>query len=194
MTPIADAIAQTAKDVEAIRRTLSNGEYRLVPSPASLRVSWFPDFPSDSEQLLSDYSAGTPDPEISRDFEDEVRAFREFLEDGSPCRSGLDAIKLPPDADRFMSGLNRRAEAMSLWDRLAVPVRVKGNVAYRIWAPRDVFGTPIVHSVPLPLFVAGVCQKTAEDYVTILQFKEQLAKWRAGALILGVLLVISLLR
>lgn len=92
-----------------------------------------------------------------------------------------------------MSGLNRRAEAMSLWDRLAVPVRVKGDVAYRIWAPRDVFGTPIVHSVPLQLFVAGVCQKTAEDHVAILQFKEQLARWRTGALVLGALLVMRLL-
>lgn len=91
---MADAIDQSAKDVEAIRSTLSNGEYRLIPSPASLRVSWFPDFPSDNEQLLSDYSAGTPDPELSRDFEEEVRAFQEFLEDGSPSSSGLDASSL----------------------------------------------------------------------------------------------------
>lgn len=180
------------REVEEIRQTLHDGENRIVAAPVSLRASWFPEYahPSANDQLFSDYAASDPEPELARELEEEVGAFRDFLERGNQPGADSGQPGLPPAALSMMAGMNRRAQALSLWDRYAVPVRVRGARAYRIWAPRDVLGTPIIKSVPLPSYVAGVCERTAEDYLAIIQLNQKLSRWRTAATILGGLLIL----
>ena len=184
-------INQSEQDIEAIRSALRDGQERLVWSPVSLGVSWFSLQPSDDEQLMSNYGVGAFDPDFAHVFEEEVRAVQGYLED-APDEVGVadPAAHQSPAALALMKSLNVRARAISIWERIAVPIRIKDGRAYRIWAPRDVLGTPIVKSVPISAFVVDVCRKTAEDHVVILQLQQRLVIWRAAAVLLGVFLLL----
>ena len=182
------------RDIHSIWQRLKDGNFRLVAAPVSLRASWFPESPSEHDLLLSGYSFGELYKELRPDFDEEVNALYEFLEQPS-ANDVPDLITQTTSrpGDMLMAGLNRRAEALSLWERVAVPIRVRGDRAYRIWAPRDVFGAPVVKSVALSEFIAGVCEKTAQDYLEIVQLRERVTKWRAAVIALGVLLTLRML-
>ena len=61
-----------------------------------------------------------------------------------------------------MAAADRRARALKLWEQVAFPYRRRGAVVYRIFAPRDIFGSPIVDAMSLDEFIWHISFKLTE--------------------------------
>ena len=58
---------------------------------------------------------------------------------------------------------------------------------FRIWAPRDVMGSPIIKNIPIDVFINAVARQTASDLIENERIKKLLEKWRGAALLLGII-------
>ena len=135
----------------------------------------------------------TPAPEIEKAFYDEVGAIRDSLKDASHIPALAGWQKGSTGAARtMMMGLNTQADALGIWDRIAIPVRRRGDLVFRILAPRDVMGSPIVQALHIDYYIRGVSTKTAEDAACISRLTEKLNRWRVASLVLGVIVTVLL--
>jgi hypothetical protein len=91
-----------------------------------------------------------------------------------------------------MMGLNTQADALGIWDKIAIPIRRRGDLVFRILAPRDVMGSPIVEALPVDHYIRGVSVKTAEDAASINHLTEMLNRWRNTSIVLGAILALLL--
>jgi len=178
--------------IEAVRGKLNCGAERIADSPAALRWSWWPTEPDIQDQILSDYGAATDYSEIENEFQSEVAAIRESLKSlGHDTRLANwqkgSSSKVAP----LWTGLNRSADALALWDHFGMPVRRRGNLVFRIWAPREVMGgAPIIKALPLDLYIPAVTQKTAVDAAEIARLQTGLSRWRGVSAAVGMALLI----
>ena len=70
---------------------------------------------------------------------------------------------------------------------IAIPVRRRGEQVFRILAPRDVMGSPIVQTLHVDHYIRGVSIKTAEDAAYIGGLTKKVSRWRLTSLVLGVI-------
>jgi hypothetical protein len=95
-------------------------------------------------------------------------------------------------ATQMYKSLNQRSTAISLWEQIAFPLRRLGDIVFRIRAPRDVFGTPIIEAVLVDDFIRGVSLHTVSDKQKISRLQKRLTAWKliaAGASAGAVLLL-----
>lgn len=181
-------MSEEASALESIRQGLKEGEYRLTNSSVPLRLSWFPDYlkPDFVEEIYgvktgegaAEHSDGKA--EVESEFWEELNAFKEMLRKGSPEGGELadwQDVDIPA-ARRMYRSLNRKAEALSLWDQYAVPLRYKNGRIYRIWSPKDVMNPPIIRSLPIHAFLSMLCVRTASDSLEIANLKKRVEFWQ----------------
>lgn len=142
--------------------------------------------------MVSDYSIDSGNDALENEFREEVQAIREILDELGHEPELADWQKSSMESGRQMLlSLNQTAEALRIWDQIGAPVRCKGNTVFRIWAPRDVMGSPIIKALPADAFINDVVEQTATDRIEIERLKTLLEKWRVAAIIFAVLIVLG---
>jgi hypothetical protein len=179
--------------ITAARSILEDGEARIADAPAPFRATWWPGKPDFRQELLSDYGMPTPLPELEKVFYEEVGAIRKSLKDldHTPALAAWQNESTGAPR-RMMMDLNTQADALGIWDQIAIPVRRRGDLVFRILAPRDVMGSPIVQGLHIDHYIRGVSTKTAEDAARIGRLTEKLNCWRLASLVLGVIVTLLL--
>jgi hypothetical protein len=120
---------------------------------------------------------GTDFPDLEKEFQEEVEGITEALKE---LGWKLDA----PDApSRLNQTLKLRATALSIWAEIAMPIRRRGEIIFRLWPPRDVFGSPIIQSLPLDEYLIGATMISAEYSLQIKRLTESLRTWRLTAIL-----------
>jgi len=128
---------------------------------------------------------------LEKEFREELQAIRETLDQLGHEPELADWQKSSSDAGRrVMQSLNQSAEALNIWDQIGVPIRRRGSTVFRIWAPRDVMGSPIIKTLPIDAFLIGAAEQTATDRIEIDRFKKLFENWRIAAIILAIILVL----
>jgi hypothetical protein len=177
---------------EAIRR-LPNGEARFAAAKyplghACLGMFHGPDF---MEELNSNYGMPAANKEIEHEFLEEIATLQKIMEEADVPADWQAGAKSEA-AQRVNKGLNRRAHALQVWDWYAIPWRYKNGVIYLIWSPRDVFGSPIIHSYLVNDFLRGLAGKQEALFNQAAQNSKRLALWKNIGIIsltvLGILL------
>ncbi len=178
--------------IEAARAQLGCGAERIADVGVPLHWSWWPTQPDFHDQLLSDHAVPTDYSELENEFRAEVAAIREALKSRGHIPQSADWHEgSSPESASLWTDLNRSADALSLWDRFGMPIRRRGDLVFRLWAPRDVLGgAPIIKSLPIDLYIAGVAQKTAVDLAEIACHQAEIRRWRNIAIALGAALLI----
>jgi len=150
--------------IAAARSKLENGKARIADAPCPFRATWWPGTPGFEQELLSDYGLPTPVPELEEAFRDDVGAIRESLKEVGhiPALAGWQRGSRGV-ARTMMMSLNTQADALGIWDEIGIPVRRRGDLVFRILAPRDVMGSPIVQALHVDDYIRAVSTKTAEN-------------------------------
>lgn len=178
--------------VMRVRERLNCGPERISDAPAALRWSWWPSKPDLQDELLSDYGTDTGFHALEKEFREEVEAIRETLEELGHKPQLADWQKSSGEGGRkMMRSLNLVADALSVWDQIGVPIRRRHNIVFRIWAPHDVMGSPIIKALPIDVFINGVAEETAADRIEIQRMKKLLEKWQIAAIIFGILVAVG---
>ena len=177
--------------IRSVREKLECGSERISDAPTALRWSWWPDRPDLQDELSSDYGMNTDFHTLEKEFREELQAIRETLDQLGHEPELADWQKSSSDAGRrVMQSLNQSAEALNIWDQIGVPIRRRGSTVFRIWAPRDVMGSPIIKALPIDAFLIGAAEQTATDRIEIDHFKKLFENWRIAAIILAIILVL----
>ena len=178
--------------ITRVREKLGCGPERISDAPAALQWSWWPGKPDLQDELLSSYSIDTGFRALEKEFREEVQAIRETLDELGHEPELADWQKSSIEGGRkMMQSLNQVAGALSIWDEIGVPIRRRDNIIYRIWAPRDVMGSPIIKALPVDAFINGVTEQTASNLIEIERIKRLLKKWRVAAIIFGILVAVG---
>lgn len=185
MTPI----QPTANWIENVQTKLAHGKWRITESDVNLRLSWFPEhlnptFPDwlKSDRGIDDDDISTEELDLRRQFWQEVQALIELVPEGTEEELADWQKGAPEGLKGAYLATNRKAKALSLWDRFGVPLRIKKNRIYRIWAPRDLLiAEPIISKINAQDFLVAVCEKTAEDSGEIHRLKNKLTNWQVLA-------------
>ena len=171
-----------------VRTQLQRADDRIADKPTFLKLSWWPRSPSFDERLTSDYGSASGQPALTEEFFDEVTAIQEALE-----KLGIHAP--PPSwmgrsevAQRLGRSLNQRATALGIWDQVAIPVRFRNNQVFRIWAPDDVMGTPIVDSMSVSEYVRLSAENSAQTTRSFAACKSKLKRWQSVSVGLAIIL------
>ena len=172
--------------VTDVRSKLKDDGARIADAPRPFRETWWPGATGFGQELLSDYGVPTSFPEIERDFYDEVSAIRDSLKHAGHKPTLAEWQKVSIDAGRrLMTSLNLRVDALSVWDKIAIPVRRRGDLVFRILAPRDVTGSPIVQTLHVDHYIRGVSIETAENAACISGLTKKVSRWRLTSFVLG---------
>ena len=175
--------------VEVIQERLEDGVRRISDVPCVFRRTWWPEGPSVEQCLLSDYSMPTASPDLDKIFREEVNAISEFLE--KIDRDSQQGEAEP--AKNIMASVNGQAKALGIWDNIAFPIRREGDIVFRILAPRDVMGSPIIQKLHVDDYIRGASMRTARDAAHSDMIERQLRRWRTASLVLGLLLLLGVI-
>lgn len=152
-----------------VKKALNDDSKRmLIDTPLPFRKCWWPGSFEFRDTLMSDYGMETEHKTIENDFFHEVGAIQHAIMDEK-------------DTD-IMDGANARAHAMKIWDTMFIPLRIVDRKVYRIWAPRDIFGTPIIKELPIDTYLQAAVIREAMDINKELEAKNKSLAARWGRL------------
>jgi hypothetical protein len=185
----------TFNDVIAdVRRQLSDKGIRIAQVPTPFKLAWWPSNSTATEQyveqLHSDYGQPLGPKKLNEEFAAEVNAIHECLNTHQHDPGLAKWQRLERDdeeaeaATQMYKSLNQRATAISLWEQIAFPLRRQGDILFRIRAPRDISGSPIIDPMLVDDFIRGVSAHTVGDKQEIARLRKRLNLWKliaAGA-------------
>lgn len=178
--------------ITRVREKLGCGHERISDAPAALRWSWWPDKPDLQDELLSDYGIDAGFQVLEKEFREEVQAIRETLDElGHEPEVAAWQKSSTEGGRKMMQSMNQVARALSIWDQIGMPIRRRDNIIFRIWAPHDVMGSPIIKALPVDAFINGAAEQTASNLIEIGRIKRLLEKWRLAAIICGILAAVG---
>lgn len=181
--------------IACVRRRLLDGGVRIAEAPTLFQHVWWPNSPSFEARLASDYGIYSGPEQLNEEFDMEVMAIQECLEETGYVPDFENWQLSEGPAGRVYSSLNTRAMALSVWERIAFPLRRRGDVVYRICAPRDVLGRPLIDALIVDDFVRGISLQSANDKIDLARLKSSLVLWKrvAGAgIVASVFLLVAL--
>lgn len=175
--------------VNRVRQIRNFGPDRMADEPINRSLGWWPwpSKPDFNDYLMSDYGMNDDDADarfsaLQKEYWEEIKAIREVL----------DELEKEENGRTITDHLNQTGRAIRIWEQIGVPIRRKGDTVFKIWAPRDVMGLPIIKSMYIDWFVIGVTEHTASNYIEIEILKKKLDRWRLGAIILAIILVLAI--
>ncbi len=169
-----------ANVIDGVRRQLSDEGGRIAEAPTPFNLAWWPNSLGVNEQILSDYGVPSEPEHLTEEFDAEVKAIHECL-DKLGHAPGVAKWQKTKDqnARRTYASLNQQAEALSVWEHIAFPLRRGGDVVFRISAPREVLGArPLVDALPVDDFIRGVSSQTVRDKLELARLHKLLRLWR----------------
>jgi mRNA-degrading endonuclease toxin of MazEF toxin-antitoxin module len=92
-----------------------------------------------------------------------------------------------------MMSLNTEGDAFGIWDKIGIPIRRRGEVVFRIRAPRDVTGSPVIQDLHVDCYIRGVSIKTADDAACLAHLTGRLTGWRLTSILLAVTITLLIL-
>lgn len=168
--------------IACVRQRLSDEGIRIAETPTLFQHVWWPSSPTFEIQLSSDYGMNSGPEYLNEEFDTEVKAIQECLEESGYVPDFEKWQLSEGPAGRVYSSLNTRAMALSVWERIAYPLRRRGDVVYRICAPREILGgRPLIDAVIVDDFVRGISLQSAHDKIEFSQLKSSLILWRRVA-------------
>jgi len=173
---------------EAIRR-LPNGESRLAVSHLPLGYACLGEFdvPDISERLSSDYGVPSRNEEIEKQYYEEITTIGAIMEEADvPIRLADWQSKV--ECVEKMRGLNRRAYAIRMWHWYAIPWRFCNDSVHVIHCPRDLLGSPIIHSYPAADFLRALAEEMEKRHEESEKLERQLSIWRTFGIVVLILL------
>lgn len=168
-------------EIELAREAVKNGRNRFWDTPVNFRLSWFPEFlqPDMGEELMADRGLSSKHAGVEKEFWEEIEAIDKAVGDElSEELKNWREKGAKVAGEYMMHRLERRAFIFSLWDRYGAPLRIRDGYVYRIWAPKDVMGSPVIKRFLLEHFLPMVCIRTASDTVEIKELKKKMEKWK----------------
>jgi hypothetical protein len=132
---------------------------------------------------MSDYSVLSGPKKLTEDFDAEVKAIHEALDEfgHAPGFANWQKTSIPA-ANLMYASLNQRAKALSVWEHIAFPIRRVGDFVFHLSAPREVLGgRPLVDALQVDEFIRGISVQAAQDKVDLAQLQRQLKFWRLAA-------------
>ncbi len=185
--------------IEQLIASFPDGDKRFIDSEFPLRKSWFPIEPELIDDLNSDYGVVNKVTRLSSDFFKEVEVICNLL-GAENIQQEIDRSKetnlnnrLVQSIKGIRQGMNIRGKALAIWNWYAIPLRLKGKTLYRIWAPRDIFGEPIIKSMPLLDFLSLVSIKTAKYDIETTRLQEDYTKLKEKIIYLTVSLILLII-
>jgi hypothetical protein len=170
--------------IDDVRRQLSDDGARIAGAPLPFRHAWWPDAGLDNlgklySELLSNYGVPSGPKEITAEFYTEVEAIQDSLLrlENVADVAAPGETELATATRQVLAGANRRAKALSVWEKIAFPIRQRGSVVFRIVAPQDIFGTPIVDAMPVDEFIRRVSLQTIRDKQQLARLQTHLRRW-----------------
>jgi len=141
--------------------------------------------------LKSDYGISSGPTQLNEEFDAEVKAIHECLDKlGHIPRFANWQNTKDQNARLMYKALNQRADALYIWEHIAFPLRRRGDILFRISAPREVLGgRPIVDALLVDDFIRRVSSHTVRDKQELIRLRKQLNMWK---LVAGVGMVIVL--
>lgn len=187
-------VATFANVIDCVRHQISDDGVRIAEAPTLFALAWWPNSPDIAEQLLSDYGVPSGPKQLTEEFDAEVKAIHECLDKQGHAPGVAKWQKTKnQNARRMYASLNQRAEALTVWGHTAFPFRRRGDVVFRISAPREVHGgSPVIDALPVDDFIRGVSLQTVRDQLELVRLHKHLNLWRlvAGAGIVAVLFLV----
>lgn len=180
--------------ITAVRSRLEGGQERIVDVPCPFRETWWPETPDFQTQLSSDMGM-QPSSELEEwiyeVFSEEVKAIRESLKDTGYEPEFAEWQKGSTGAVRNLwKSTNIQADAIGLWEKIAIPIRRRGDLIFRILAPRDVMGSPIVQILHVDDYIRGISRKTSEDKIRMTRLEKKLGNWKLISFAIGIVSLI----
>jgi hypothetical protein len=196
--------------IRVVQKALPEAEWRIADTPAPFRAAFWPNNPWNKDaaniqkQLFSDYGMTAEPEQLSIDFYQELDVIQKCL-DAMGNEPGLVEWQKPsrratrerPEAadaaEKMYKSMNQRAAALNLWGQIAIPFRRRGDLIYRIFAPRDVLGSPVVEAMRVDEFIRDLSLQSARDRTQLARLGQQMRRWRyiaAAASIIAVLLAL----
>lgn len=137
------------KDViEDVRCQLLDDGRRIADAPAAFYLAWWPRSAAEVrflQQLPSDHRLTVGPKELDEEFAAEVNAIYKCLNSrgyNPKFAEWQRRGELAEAEAKLEKSMNQRATALSLWEQITFPLRRRGDVVFRIQAPRDIFGSP----------------------------------------------------
>jgi hypothetical protein len=132
--------------------------------------------PDPGELLQSDIGCLKSDPDMVQEYMEEISLLEQYIEE-SEFKVGIsDWQKSNP---QLWGPLNRRAAAMDLWARYAIPWRIRGNFVYLIYPPRDVLGgIPVVRKIEIAKFCLSAFDDLAATKCSYEALQFRIHKWK----------------
>lgn len=185
-----------ANVIADVRRQLSDNGIRIADTPISFSDAWWQNSPSmaqyPEQQLKSDHGIPSGPKQLNEEFDAEVKAIHECLDrfERLPRFAKWQETK-DPNARLMYKSLNQRADALQIWEHIAFPLRRRGDIVFRIFAPRQVLGgAPMIGALHVDDFIRGVSSHTVRDKHEIARLRKQLNVWKiiaAGAIVVTAL-------
>lgn len=174
--------------IERVIKTLKNGDERFKASKYSLNYLCLKEFlnPDFQEEILSDYGMPSSNKKLEKDFFEELLLLENLLKEMKYPIKLADWQKrtsIKSGVDMFKS-LNRRAYAIQIWEYYAIPWRYENDNVNFIWPPKDVMGTPVIHSYPVNIFLSQILDRLEKKFELQVELEKKLNVWRNIALIL----------
>ena len=180
--------------ITAVRSRLEGGQERIADAPCPFRETWWPEIPDFQTKLSSDMVV-QPSSELEKwiyeVFSEEVKAIRESLRDTGYEPELAEWQQGSTGAARNLwTSTNIQADALGFWEVIALPVRRRGDLIFRILAPRDVMGSPIIQIHNVDDYIRGVSRKTSKDKIRIIQMEKKLGNWKLISFAIGIVTLI----
>ncbi len=120
---------------------LTRSNEHILHSPVPLgRASW----PAYASVMYAVHEADNEDyleaKEISREAAEEILAIKEILDQvgNDPGLSDWQNTGME-ELNEFWGAVNQQAAAMNIWERIAVPYRVRNDIVYRVGVSRGTY-------------------------------------------------------
>lgn len=171
---------------EKVLKALPDAEKRISKQPHSyLNVYW--------PQSLSTYVQVSPEKpsKLYSDFMEEVLLIQKIIE------PNFNSKTVSPENATFEESVNAinvssvaRANALEIWNNIAIRIKKDGPLVFFISAPVDIFLGPVIQVIPVDNYITSLAEKTSLDSSSISHLEQKLGYWKTAAIVLSCIFAI----
>jgi hypothetical protein len=167
--------------IQYVRKKLNCGADRITTDPYFSRNNWWPQPLDIQDKISSDHGFSVKFKEIEYEFNEEFNAILEIVRQKDP--------KNDSSEDIIMRTAEQIATALNIWDQIGVPIRRRGDILYRIWAPEQIIGgTPIIKACHIENFIHEAERKINSNKHTINNLMKKLENYKAFIIIITLIM------
>jgi hypothetical protein len=173
--------------IAAVKSRLSDADNRVASEPQVSRAACWPHEPTFEQKLLANAGATPLVPGISEEFFEEVIAIQTVLEQIEQENEGLESQNSDDPSKRMLRSLNQRALALSIWRKICIPIRCRGELVIRVVPPSDPMGVPIIKIMSAREYIRFCVLASSKAINDLQKIKASRQRWQACTVVLGIL-------